>query len=654
MEKIHNAKSYESKSGESIKLIMDAIKSRLDDSKEIKKNLVNKKKNRRVSFGNLSTKDLKNVALGLDMLSKISRDKFDDQHTKLLTGEDDVSKVKKDVANYRYIIEETISRLSKGAREEYEIHKKISNLLRYTKITQAARDGVILRQETRNEVINGITKQITYDTSMGPREVIDLFEQYQNELDRNEANKASFYLSLGLGVAGMLGAIAGNSKDEKMENGNAALITLGTTTVTGLKFIYSYMNKDGRKEEREYRDLRKRLNRDLLENEAISNKDEKNQINSIKRVANKELGAIHKRQNKEYIFNEVMNIVVASITGAYINKRVTLNENGKINGKDLAKALVEIEMSKGAAGYLVGALQNIMNNKKDQEELDDLARRVDDVIKQMEEKVYPLEGATHSFDSIKIENFEGKFYPKKDYETGEINYSSTIKIPEFSMKRGDVVLLSGESGAGKSTFLRYLKRGDINNRKGIEIDNGEKVDNLGNEFISFRPSVNLGSETNVLHQITGKWSISELTEEERKRLLTTLRELKFNTPNLLDELASKNFEEFSTGQQRRLALSKVFYRIDDGTSVIIVDEPVGNVEDSLIREQLEMIKRYAEERNVMLILTTHRLDLAEDLVTKRYNINKEGVMEEIRVKSKIDESADKSMKNTNKNKEIRE
>ena len=53
VEKIHNAKSYESKSGESIKLIMDAIKSRLDDSKEIKKNLVNKKKNRRVSFGNL-------------------------------------------------------------------------------------------------------------------------------------------------------------------------------------------------------------------------------------------------------------------------------------------------------------------------------------------------------------------------------------------------------------------------------------------------------------------------------------------------------------------------------------------------------------------------------------------------------------------------
>ena len=69
---------------------------------------------------------------------------------------------------------------------------------------------------------------------------------------------------------------------------------------------------------------------------------------------------------------------------------------------------------------------------------------------------------------------------------------------------------------------------------------------------------------------------------------------------------------------------------------------------------IEIIKRYAEERNVMLILTTHRIDLAEDLVTKRYNINKEGVMEEIRVKSKIDESTDKSIKNIDKNKVIRE
>lgn len=163
------------------------------------------------------------------------------------------------------------------------------------------------------------------------------------------------------------------------------------------------------------------------------------------------------------------------------------------------------------------------------------------------------------------------------------------------------------------------------------------VDNLGNEYISFKPSTNLGNETNVLYQITGKKNISDLTEDEQKNLETMLKELKFDTSNLLEQLASKKFMEFSTGQQRRLALSKIFYRLSDGSSVIIVDEPVGNVEDSLIREQLEMIKRYAKSRNIMLILTTHRLDLAEDLATKRYNINKDGVLEELPIKNKTND-----------------
>ena len=86
-----------------------------------------------------------------------------------------------------------------------------------------------------------------------------------------------------------------------------------------------------------------------------------------------------------------------------------------------------------------------------------------------------------------------------------------------------------------------------------------------------------------------------------------------------------------------MILSKLFYRIDDGASVVIVDEPVGNVEDKLKKEQLEMIKRYAMKRNVMLLLTTHRLDLAKDLATKRYHINEDGVMEQMEVKHKDEE-----------------
>lgn len=287
------------------------------------------------------------------------------------------------------------------------------------------------------------------------------------------------------------------------------------------------------------------------------------------------------------------------------------------------------------------AIQGIQDSAKAEAKFRETCEKVRIILDQMDEKVYPLECAKHSFDSIQIRDLNGRFYPKKNYQNGEVEFATRIKIPEFSMKRGDVVLLSGESGTGKSTFLRLLKRGDINNRHCIELDNGEKVDNLGDEYISFRPSINLGDESNVLSQITGKKNISELEETERQNLIKILVEMNFDPTNLLEQLASKKFMEFSTGQQRRLALSKLFYRIDDGTSVIIVDEPVGNVEDRLIREQLEMIKKYAQSRNVMLLLTTHRLDLAEDLATKRYHINGDRVLEQIPVKGEQEADVEK-------------
>ena len=46
---------------------------------------------------------------------------------------------------------------------------------------------------------------------------------------------------------------------------------------------------------------------------------------------------------------------------------------------------------------------------------------------------------------------------------------------------------------------------------------------------------------------------------------------------------------------------------------------------------LQKLKNYI---NVMLLLTTHRLELAEDLATKRYNITKDGTLEQIPIKHK--------------------
>lgn len=626
-------KNLRGKNGISIRLVTQKLKKEMIKTPP----QIGNKRRIKNSFesGKLTTSDWKYISIGLKTLDRIVNEGIFVQENQLLSGKSDVSRIKKEILGFKELIQDCINRLANSSRDEYEFQKTIDLLLDYSQITQAARDGIIVKQEKRVEKIDGKEKETIYDTSMTPREVYEILREYERQADRLQFDKLNNYLELGLGLAGTVGTIIRNNQTKNKTNRvSVPIITIGTVVVGGLKLLQGMMKNDNREKLWQMRDEEYKLRSDLLNNEQISAKAEESAIKSIRNVVNEEIKLQNKLGNSIFMYDLGLDLAEALISGAYINSRIQTKENGKIDGKSLAYALISLRSAKGIAGNFISTVQGMVSSRQDEEEFQETCKKVQEILNQMEEKVYPLEGAKHSFDSISINDFIGNFYSKKDYDSGEISYATTIRVPEFSMKRGDVVLLSGESGAGKSTFLRFLKRGDINNRKAIKLDNGEKVDNLGEEYISFRPSINLGDETNVLYQITGKKNISDLSKEEQKNLEKILKELKFDAPNLLQQLSTKKFMEFSTGQQRRLALSKVFYRIDDGTSVIIVDEPVGNVEDSLIREQLEMIKKYAKRKNVMLLLTTHRLDLAKDLATKRYNINKDGVMEQIPVKSK--------------------
>lgn len=585
-------------------------------------------------FGKLSAKNWKTIIIGLEILQRVTRDGLEMQNETLLSGED-VSIWKKELLGYRYIINDVVSRLYYLARDEYELAKTKESLDLFSQVAQVARDGVILEQMSRQEIVNGVEIDKKYDTAMSPEKATSIIGRYIEQSDRIEYDKLNNYLELGLGVAGIFGLLFNPIQDSKsVISQDSSLISIGTIAISGVKLFRGLIKDDIQTEYIALRQKRRDATDDLIRNEQVSNDAEEKLIDEIKGISEDEKNVNSKMDNDRLLFEGVMNVIAATISSIYINNNITLTDTGKFDGKSLASALVSLRMITSISKSFTRVFEGIQRVRKQQIDYDEIAKQVKMIMKQMEEKVYPLNGASHSFECLKIIDFHGKFYPKRNYETDEIEYATTIDIPEFSIKKGDIVLLSGESGAGKSTFLRLLKRGDINNRDCIEIDDGQKVDNLGNEWISFRPSINLGVERNVLAQITGKESIIDLNDEEKKNLIKIMKQLKLDSPNLLEQLASKNFNEFSTGQQKRLALSKLFYMMDSDKSIIIADEPVGNVENKLIREQLELIVKYAKAKGLMLILTTHRIDLAEDLVTKRYHINNDGVMEQIQILKK--------------------
>ena len=626
------------KNGTSIEIITQKIKRELrKEYPTIGKHDKKDKVRNRFKSGSLTVKDWNNIEVGMRFIRDIIMGKFNTAKLKQSAGMEDISKLQFIVSEYETLSNKFFNKIISSIRLEKNLQEKIQNLSDYSQIAQAARDGIILKKEVRDEKIDGKIEKVEYDTVMTPNEVIWTLKKYQRMLDRVYADRFDNYLGLGLAISGILGVAVGGEKNGFKKN--VPFITLEIASQAGKEVLREIISKkmgETQKDEIAWNlnKQQKNLENDLLENEQVSSSAEKISIGEIKRSAKAEKRVLSEKENYELIFSIMSDSISAIMTGAYVGNNVKIKENGKIDGKSLASVIVSLRENKKIANTIYFKSRRLVKNNKREEGFESVCEDVFNIISQMEEKVYPLEGAKNSFDSLEIKDLDASFYPKKDYKTGEIKFSTNIKIPEFSMKRGDVVLLSGASGAGKSTFLRLLKRGDINNRNAIKLSTGERVDNLGTEFISFRPSMDLGSETTVLHQITGKRNISDLNKNERKKLIHIMNELHLDFPDLMEQLATRKFAEFSTGQQRRLILSKMFYRIDDGASVIIVDEPVGNVEDKLIKEQLEMIKRYALRKNVMLLLTTHRLDLAEKLSTKRYHINENGVMEQMEIKSK--------------------
>lgn len=625
-------KDFKGNSGISIELILQKIKREIKHlsypTTALDRNIKKPK-----SMGKLSSMDWNNILRGIQVIRRITGKRFSGEYKKLLYPEQDKEKCKVELVQYRGLMERLIQRLEDEAMEQTYINGKIERLPVYAEIAQAARDGVLLKQVTRTENVDGVSKEITYDTTMSQREVLGYLYDYERQSFRIQQDNMQNYLGLGLGVAGIVGTIAKDSKSSRKDKGIGAAVTIATVAVGGLKLIRGILSDKNRDREVELLRESRRKRDELIENEQVSSKAQDSSIKQISSLVKKEEQASRRAMNSDLVFDVSMELANIIVSGMYINKFATKKENGKIDGKSLAATLVSLEGIKNISFNFLQAAEGIQRNINREKEFREVCAKVKSILDQMDEKVYPLKGANHPFDSFKIKDFKGNFYPKTDYETGETVFSKTIEIQDFNMKRGDIVLLSGDSGSGKSTFLRLLKRGDINNRNPIELDNGERVDHLGNEYISFRPSINLGDESTVLSQITGKNRLSDLTPKEGQNLRQILHELHIDNP--LQQLASRKFMEFSTGQQRRLALSKLFYRIGDGTSIIIIDEPVGNVEDRLIREQLKLIKAYAEKRNVMTILVTHRLDLAEDLVNRRYHIDNQGVMREIPLQKEV-------------------
>ena len=623
-------KKYNPNIGETAKMITSKIRANLDDKPKKRKY----KRIEELKKGKFKNSDLKYLIRGIEFLQNIGSVGIDAVFRNINSNNEELKPETLKLMTLLRVGEgplfEFLSMYKNNMRLKFETEREIANLENMYEIIQNSRDGIITRKRTiKTEDEKGEEKETEIEISMSEREIADIVKKYERQLYHIQDVKFSTYLGLGMSIANILGAIYSESKNSKSTAkaiGLSGLISIGT--LVGRKYITKDYNENVGEKRRNIR----RLEENLIENEPSSTNEEKEKIRKIKDNIYESNGEENKIQNKMNLIRAIDVISMSILTGIIGIEKLKKAE--RVDAKTISQIIVEVNQNSKLIRSIIDKINFMYKFQSENETLRIYEEEMENIIRQIEEKQDPLIEAQEPFEKIEIKDFKGKFYQEKNQDTGEVKYRNEIEVPEFSIKKGEVVLLSGKSGIGKSTFIRWLKRGDINNRSAIQIDGKERVDKLGKQFISVKADKKLGTYSNVLEEITGKESFSDITVEENQKLKKVLQEVRLDSEKIFKELSTKDFNQFSTGQKKRLALAQALYRTTENPSIILVDEPVGNVEDALIEEQIKSIIQAIKDVGAMGIVVTHRVDIAQKYVDKHYCIENDGVMREKKIKEK--------------------
>ena len=198
----------------------------------------------------------------------------------------------------------------------------------------------------------------------------------------------------------------------------------------------------------------------------------------------------------------------------------------------------------------------------------------------------------------------------KVYNPGSPLEVHVLKGVSFSVEQGDYVAIMGSSGSGKSTMLNILGCLDIptGGRYLISgVDVSELDDNqlaeVRNRYLGFvYQSFNLVKRTSAQANVELPLVYAGVSKGERRRRALTALGLVG-----LGDRAHHMPNELSGGQQQRVAIARA---IVTGPSVILADEPTGNLDPTSTEDVLQIFGRLnAAGRTVVLI--THENDVAD-------------------------------------------
>lgn len=197
----------------------------------------------------------------------------------------------------------------------------------------------------------------------------------------------------------------------------------------------------------------------------------------------------------------------------------------------------------------------------------------------------------------------------KIYRSGATEFAALRGITT-SILRGEFVSVVGPSGSGKSTLLNLIGALDRPTRGEIFLD-GTKLSELKeNKLAELRgkkmgfifQSYNLVPYLSAIENVELPFAILGVSSSERReKAMNILRMVG------LENNANKKPNMLSGGEGQRVAISRA---LANNPSIILADEPTGNLDSKSAQNVVSILKQFNEERNMTILMVTHNLEIA--------------------------------------------
>ncbi|MCR5794304.1 MAG: ABC transporter ATP-binding protein [Solobacterium sp.] len=192
---------------------------------------------------------------------------------------------------------------------------------------------------------------------------------------------------------------------------------------------------------------------------------------------------------------------------------------------------------------------------------------------------------------------------KKIYHVGEVDIQALSGV-SFEIEKGEIVIVAGASGAGKSTILNILGGMDRPTSGEITVD-GKRIDRLDEKELTDYRRFDIGFVFQFYNLV------QNLTALENVELAAEICTDPLNCSEVMDQVGlsdrKNNFpSQLSGGEQQRVAIARALAK---NPKLLLCDEPTGALDYVTGKQILKLLQDTSRKYGMTVVIITHNLAL---------------------------------------------